>query len=369
MLRAFDTYRIDVRAFIMTLTFTRNVVMVFSVVSLCVAVIGCSSSGDGMNAITSMTLELKGGLAQSPEPPVYADSNQDTLTSLLTGGNVFPPLSAALPQDLVGPDAGVTQPDLNPAYVRSVSSDGAGGFRVTYVIDGEQFPVHLEADQAVESLGTTYFQRVTEDNYSFLWSWTENNGSSELNYLDLSGWTFGTSEDGELTRSYAGYLTYGVRSMPENLPLGSATYKGRMQAELWNANSPDYYTQRQIQGALSLEVNLDDRQISGRIDELRMTPPDSTFSGVYEPWGNGSSIDITGTTLEQARFTADWAGNGPMDAAPDETIGGFTGTILGEFYGPAAEEIGGVLSGRRAATDTTPEQFIIGGLGASQTGQ
>ena len=53
---------------------------------------------------------------------------------------------------------------------------------------------------------------------------------------------------------------------------------------------------------------------------------------------------------------------------PHETISGFEGTVIGEFYGPAADEVGGVLSGRRAATDSMPEQFLIGGFGGSRPG-
>ena len=40
--------------------------------------------------------------------------------------------------------------------------------------------------------------------------------------------------------------------------------------------------------------------------------------------------------------------------------------MIGEFYGPVADELGGVLSGRRAATDASPEQYLIGGFGGSQ---
>lgn len=80
----------------------------------------------------------------------------------------------------------------------------------------------------------------------------------------------------------------------------------------------------------------------------------------------GNSIDISSTMIDEARFGADWVGNGPMDVSPGQTLHGFAGRIIGEFYGPAAEEAGGVLSGRRAAMGSAGEQFITGGFSASQ---
>ena len=44
-----------------------------------------------------------------------------------------------------------------------------------------------------------------------------------------------------------------------------------------------------------------------------------------------------------------------MDSAdPNYSIRGFSGNMLGEFYGPAAEEVGGVLNGNRAVIATAP---------------
>ena len=102
-------------------------------------------------------------------------------------------------------------------------------------------------------------------------------------------------------------------------------------------------------------------EISGRIDGIHI-PSWATGSGEAEPLDASNAIDIASTAIDQARFNAPWVGSGPMDATPHETLHGFTGTILGEFYGPAAEEVGGVLSGSRAAMGDVPEQFINGGF-------
>ena len=262
------------------------------------------------------------------------------------------------------------QSDLGAAYVKSVSSDGEGGFHVSYVIDGEETLVHFEADQ-YRPAPNFDFQNLMEDTGFWVWSWTDSftgdpndpdrtDGSTFFDYFDFHGWAYEGAGEGR-----RGSLAYGARTMPDNLPMGNATYEGYMVAGRWNADNPNWGSHVYLEGDLTLEANLDDMEISGRIDGLRI-PSWWTDSGEAEPLDASNSIDIASTAIDQARFNADWIGNGPMDVAPNETFHGFTGTILGEFYGPAAEEVGGVLSGSRAAMGTTSEQFLVGGFGASQ---
>ena len=60
-------------------------------------------------------------------------------------------------------------------------------------------------------------------------------------------------------------------------------------------------------------------------------------------------FNITGGRIVDGQFTATLTGMGAEDAESDDTVLGYKGGILGEFYGPAAEEVGGVLS---ASSDT-----------------
>ena len=364
---------------------TRNVMVVCSVVVLSAATIGCSIS-DGL---TERQLEarkeqqrldnqqlagIEGGLARSLQPSVYAASADDTLANLLPGGEtVFSTLSAAIRREFLSANYGAVHPELGAAYVKSVSSDGAGGFRVTFVMAGRESAVHFRAE---EINARDIFLGASEDNLTpyTLFSWTGSfranpddpstadltDGSSMYDYFDVNGWSAGSTA----FKQRRGYATYGVRTPPENLS-GRATFEARVQAEIWNADSPNWNTQTWLHGTLHLEANLDDGEIAGQIDELLTRPPGIT---AYQPLADGNVIDIASTPIDEARFAADWVGNDPNgDAAPGDTIRGFSGKILGEFYGPAAEEIGGVLSGRRDATDTTPEQFLIGGFHGSQS--
>ena len=68
---------------------------------------------------------------------------------------------------------------------------------------------------------------------------------------------------------------------------------------------------------------------------------------------------------------ADSSGGGPGEddnfyADPQYSVAGFSGSMLGEFYGPSGEEVGGVMSGYRAATAATPDEYIYGGFGAKK---
>ena len=365
-----------------------NMTVVCSVVGLCMALMGCSSS----DSLTEVQLAerlaeqveqtrldnqrlagLEDGLARSLQPSVYAESTEDTLANLLPGGETaFSVLSTAIHLDALGADLGAAHPALGAAYIKSVAGDGERGFRVTYVIDGRESVVHFEADQYYEE--RQQFRGESEDRLTpyWLWSWTDSfqpdpddpsatdrtDGSSTYDYFDLNGWAVGAGYT-----IFRGYATYGVRTLPENLS-GIVTYEGRLQAEWQDADGPNSGGRTWLRGILNLEANLDDGEIAGRIEELLVRPPGV---GQYRPMADGNVIDIASTSIDEARFTADWIGDDPdMDAAPTETIRGFSGTILGEFYGPAAEEIGGVLGGRRDATETTPEQMLVGGFHASQ---
>ena len=364
-----------------------RILTVVSLVVIYVATTGCTdgSSAELAELRTARALEeqreqerldrqhqagLEGGLARSLQPSRFAEGDADTLARLLPAGDEdFSTLSAAVWRDYHNQASAV--PDLGSAYVKSASSDGEGGFRMTFVIDGRESLVHFPAHR----FGTTLFRGGAPSDltgYS-LWSWTDSfvagsdetgatlrtDGPSYYNYFDINGWQAGTNGIG----NFRGFMTYGVRTPPEDLPAGSASYEGGLLAEVWNADASVWGTQTWVRGTLRLQANFDDGQVSGRVDELRFEPEGEDRYALPD----GNVIDIASTPISDARFVAGWVGTDPNpDAAPLETISGFSGTMIGEFYGPVADELGGVLSGRRAATDASPEQYLIGGFGGSQ---
>ena len=315
------------------------------------------------------------GLTRSPQPPVYADSTQDTLASLLAGGEAaFSALSAAIHADYA--KDGVVLPMQGVSYVKSISGDGEGGFHVTSVFNGEESTTHFEAgDYDAELAG---YRKVSEDEqddrYFALWDRDWFGDLIASSYLELGYWGHSVGSDASAPESersnslaHVSWVTFGARTEPGGLPAGSATYEGEMTAAWWDAEGdPDASaTNRFIRGDVSLEADFGAGTISGQVGvDIPNWNADNE-----EGYGLGT-IRIAETAIDEAQFHADWVGEDDrMGIEPNRTISGFTGTILGEFYGPAAEEVGGVLSGRRAATDSMPERFITGGLGAVQPDQ
>ena len=315
---------------------------------------------------------LEGGLARSLQPPLYAENEDDTLANLLPGGESrFSVLSAALWRDYLAADYGTAQPEPGSAYVKSVSSDGERGFLVTFVIDGREAVAHLP----VRLFRGTLFRGSAPDNrltpYT-LWSWSDSfdpdaddpaatdrtDGASYFAYFDLNGWQAGGSPIG----NFRGFMTYGARTLSGNLPPGAAAYEGRFRAEVWGADNWRWGTQTWVRGVLHLDADFVAGTVAGRIDGIEFQPQGDT----RYPLPEGNAINIASAPIDEGGFTAVWSGTGPDDsAAPHETIAGFEGTVIGEFYGPAGDEVGGVMSGRRAANDM-PEQFLIGGFGGPQ---
>ena len=69
------------------------------------------------------------GLVANPSTSFIAESAADTLDSVLAaGGMLLAPLTVVIHRDMsAGPDRGVSIPKDGMTYLKSISSDGAGG--------------------------------------------------------------------------------------------------------------------------------------------------------------------------------------------------------------------------------------------------
>ena len=303
-------------------------------------------------------LEIPATMVASPLTPRYAETAADTVAGM--DDVAFGPLNASIRRDYVGYD--VSLPDDGRTYVASIERDAAGGATVEFVVDGQTQRVDFTAADF-----ENYEPFVIDGREYLAGPWNFNN-SNPLNhsYFRAVGW-YSEAVDGVV--GYQGQAVYGVRTKSENLPIGSASYAGYMTGNVFDddGNTPRFATHRRtIWGELTLEADFDDSTVTGEVNGLFFR--DTRENGeAWEELPDTTSIDIADGSIVGNRFTADWSGhdtdtNNPATASAR----GFEGDMLAEFYGPNAEEVGGVFNGHRAATATTLEQFVSGILGGKE---
>ncbi len=344
--------------------------------ALAVAISGCGGSsgkagdtGTGMNGggtdngmRSGMEPEMNDqqplvpgdGLNRSAGDPVRAGGAgeaggaDDTLAALLPDETRrFAPLTTAIERD-----SAASTTETGESHVKTISSDGNNGFHVTYVVDGEERTVHFEA--ADYNRGS-YSTEVEGVQYWF-WSVTgafdgtnKNRGSSLYRYMDLNS-TIRAEADGEDYVAHRGYLSYGARTAADDLPSGAANYSGTMDAETYLTSDPSRSQRESMRGILRLTANFGDGTLDGMVLGIRARTRNQDNDG-WNAWAalpDTARFEVGDGRVVDGQFTATLTGvDSETDAASPSTVNGYEGNVLGEFYGPAAEEVGGVLNASR----------------------
>ena len=280
------------------------------------------------------------GLTQSTAAPVTSGSATDTLAALLPDStNQFAPLSASIERDF-----GASTATTDDSYIKTISSDGNNGFHVTYVVGGEEQSVHFEEDD-YDSAGYGYFKEVTGVDYWF-GSLTDsyhgaekNRGTPRWSYVDL-GWSYAYHEDEDDAEDEGvgaqSSLAYGARTDAAALPSGSASYTGVATTNTYLKSDPSRSHQERITGTLRLAANFDDSTLDGMILEIRKRTRDAR--GRWNAWTSlpdTARFEIADGRIVGGQFTATLTGtDSNAAAAPQDTVSGYKGDMLGEFYGP-----------------------------------
>ena len=146
------------------------------------------------------------------------------------------------------------------------------------------------------------------------------------------------------------YVSYGARTDAANLPAGSATYTGIVHAETFLVDDPDRTQSESMRSNLRLTANFDDSTLDGMIFGIRVRTRNQNDLG-WNEWtalSDTTHFEMGDGQIADGQFSATLTGVDSNAAAPaDETVRGYEGGVLGEFYGPAAEEVGGVLNASR----------------------
>ena len=320
---------------------------------LAAAISGCGGGGGtttGGGGMPPTPLDPSQGLTQSTAAPVNSSSAGDTLAALLPGStNQFAPLSVSIERDF-----GASTTTTDDSYIKTISSDGNNGFHVTYVVDGEEQSVHFEEDD-YDSQQYNYYKEVDGVSY-WLWSLTDsyhgakkNMGTPRFRYVDMSGFSRYHEDENDAEgegASVRSNLAYGARTDATALPSGSASYIGVATARTYLKSDPSRSHEEDIGGTLRLTANFDDSTLDGMILEIRKRTRDA--SGSWNAWStlpDTTRFEIADGRIVDGQFTATVTGtDSNAAAAPQDTVSGYEGGMLGEFYGPAAEEVGGVLN-------------------------
>ena len=269
------------------------------------------------------------------------------LRSTVAEGVSATPSSAGVETDYV--DSTVQTAD--DSGVTAISTDGEGGYSVTYMIDSVEHEVYLEASNygANPIFVTAYSKRSDALEYFLYTPLGSFFGASEYDHFDVAGWvTTRDSTDGTgIDYVNRGFLVHGERTESDELPAGEATYAGRMGGEIWQADNPNRRTRTFVRGDLSLTADFADSTISGMIDDIETQAPGQSYQTSTEV------LTISGGSITDSTFAADLTGTGAEDSR-------YEGDVDGQFFGPDAEEVGGVLEATHTGNDTILTGWIGG---------
>ena len=331
----------------------------FALLAMVGALVGCGGGGSStgmMGPTPTPMLQVPEGLARSEAAPVAAGSADDTLAMLSEApGNRFPALSSIAfehwndPQGFTAGHEGF--------HVKSVSGDGAGGFHVVYVLGDTEAMVHFSMDDRNDD-GT--FTVMTDDGRTLdFWTYSNPPRFEGRRYSQGFGSYFQPEGlDGALRI----HVHVGART--ETMPTGMASYAGSMYANGFPTGSRDRSARSDYFADVDLTMDLDSATFEGQIHTLRFRGRDEDGDRIdWVRLPETTGFEIFDGRIVGGQFAATLRGvDTNEDAAAAETVRGFSGGVLGEFYGPQAEEVGGALT----ATSEAHGTVLVGHFGAGK---
>ena len=312
-----------------------------------VAADGCATSDPtgGMSTVGEVLMPGPGPLA-SDASAVVPSTDAGTLEELRDEpGNVFPVLNATLYRATMRGSEGTS---LSTDFaVNSIQMNGPGAYVIRYTFDGN--PGELAITEADMRAPNRYRVAVGGATFDF-WFKTETRNEPFSQYMDSA--YLGHALD---TGQHRAWFIFGVRT--HTLPsTGSATYLGRFEARAYRSDNPDHDERQHITGAMRLVANFDMNKLHGAIDAIRNTD----YTRTRTDWPN-SSFEITDGRIVNGQFTGTLVGkDSDPDVSFDESLKDFTGSIVGEFYGPNADEVGAVVAAERDTVGSEHGRSLYG---------
>lgn len=192
---------------------------------------------------------------------------------------------------------------------------------------------------------------ATELELGVLFNPLEMDPADAWEYQTFGAWATGRGIDtGAIGAMSVGTPTPGDAIPAPQSDLGAVTFTGHSAGIYTTSDGEEAYL---TTSAVSVDVNFFDR-------ELILNTTGTTLTNVEtgDPWTNGPppTLDVTGT-LTYATGVNSFTGSVTANGA----TGGMTGQSTGQFYGPLAEELGGVFS-----LSGAEKEYYSGAYGAAQ---
>ena len=127
--------------------------------ALALGLYGCGGGGGGAGMMPGdgdgMVIEYGHGLVAGPLASPTASSAADSRENLDDASTTFAPVSAPvkITSDAMGQAGVVVLEDNEQAYLESITYDGAGGYSIVYVVDGQKTQVDFEAADWIPNYG------------------------------------------------------------------------------------------------------------------------------------------------------------------------------------------------------------------------
>ena len=294
------------------------------------------------------------------------DANDLVFQGYIRGGKLGPTVDLAADALVAGVDR------YNGDRTELLTDDGmaqvertANGWSVT--VDGRTVSFDDAGDYgALERLSLTYFRDLGNSQSSVFWTSTSGFGTFQrFDHFDVKGfnytsWTPGVDPatadfDTDFISANYAFVLHGNRTPAGSVPAsGTGTYTGFMNARDFPTDdgvSSQGPAATWYAGDATLTAAFGSSSVSGRLSNLRSRPGDA--SSDYADVQGELSFDAT---INGNRFTASSV-TGTQDMA-----GYQSGSVRGAFFGPTAEEAGGVFD----ATDATNNRAMIGYFGGEK---
>jgi len=200
--------------------------------------------------------------------------------------------------------------------------------KVSFTSQNGTVTFNEDGTDTIGDTGTTLYG-YNQAGSNFLLAANPLNSSVDWNYQ-----TFGIWETGRGTGSgTAGGISVGAATDGSSIPTsGTATYSGYIGGVLVDYDGDDFVTR----GRVSLGADFANRTLT-----FATTSTDYISPVASTPtWTSDSDLNIsnaTGTKLSWSAATNSFTGN-VVDG------NSLSGTVTGKFYGPAAEEVGGIYN-------------------------